>query len=165
MAEITQTQLHELLKYDPETGHFTRLTGRHVGKIAGYQKEPSPGDKPYWAIQIGSRAYQAHRLAWLYMTGEWPKALTDHKDGDSLNNRWLNLREADFSTNTQNSCRRSDNRSGLKGVNYTAARGWKARISLHGRRIHLGRFPTAEAAHAAYKEAAEKLFGEFARVA
>ena len=164
MSGLTHDRLRELLKYDPETGQFTWLvsTAEFVGKIAGFPKR----DRAYWLIQIGPKRYRAHRLAWFYMTGEWPKDLIDHRDGDGLNNRWANLREADSSKNTQNSRRRSDNRSGLKGVNFVARLNkWKSRVSLNGKRIYLGSFATPEAAHAAYAAKAIELHGEFARAA
>lgn len=163
MAMLTHSRLLEILRYDPETGHFTRLVGRRVGKVTGYRNDVGNGFI-YWMIYVEGQVYRAHRLAWFYMTGEWPKALIDHKDCCTLNNRWENLREADHSSNTQNSRIRADNLSGLKGVNFSEGR-WKARISVRGEHVHLGLFPTAEAAHAAYKAAAQRMFGEFARLA
>jgi hypothetical protein len=46
-------------------------------------------------IDIKGKPYLAEHLAWLYVTGEWPKHAIDHVNGDTLDNRWENLRESD----------------------------------------------------------------------
>jgi hypothetical protein len=40
---------------------------------------------------------------------------------------------------------------------------WRAQIGKNGKNVHLGVFPTRQAAHAAYVAAARKHYGEFAR--
>jgi hypothetical protein len=90
--------------------------------------------------------------------------LVDHVNGDGLDNRRSNLRPASHVENARNRARRSDNRSGFKGVQHRDDGRWRARIQAPTRRIHLGIFPTRiEAAHA-YDAAAIELFGEFARL-
>jgi hypothetical protein len=93
---LTAERLRELLDYDPETGVFTRriTTGRNRRWKAGDKVSGRPSATTgYLGIGIGKRRYAAHRLAWLWMTGEWPKNLMDHRDCDRTNNRWVNLRE------------------------------------------------------------------------
>lgn len=88
----------------------------------------------------------------------------DHIDGDGLNNRRSNLRLATPSENARNQRRSRDNTSGFKGVWWhKGRRKWQAQIMAGGRQQYLGLFNTAEAAHAAYCEAAKSLHGEFAR--
>ena len=87
----------------------------------------------------------------------------DHRDGDGLNNRRCNLREATNSQNTCNQGLRRTNVSGFKGV-YKHKRKWRADITLDGQRRFLGLFATPEAAHAAYCKASAELHGEFGRV-
>lgn len=90
----------------------------------------------------------------------------DHKDGNGLNCRRNNLRQATNSQNQRNTRTRVDNTAGFKGVNLCKDRGvWQARIQVEGSRIHLGFFTTAEDAHAAYARASAALHGEFGRVA
>jgi hypothetical protein len=86
----------------------------------------------------------------------------DHIDGDGLNCQRYNLRPCTPLENARNSRRRSDNTSGFKGVLKAWGSRWKAFIYLDGQYNHLGCFDTAKSAHAAYIEAARKLFGEFA---
>lgn len=90
----------------------------------------------------------------------------DHKDGNGLNCRRNNLRQATNSQNQQNTRTRVDNTAGFKGVKRCKDRDvWQARIQVEGSRLHLGFFSTAEAAHAAYTTASGTLHGEFGRVA
>jgi HNH endonuclease/AP2 domain len=108
--------------------------------------------------------YNEHQLAWFYMTGRWPKPTIDHRDGDSTNNRWNNLRQATASQNNANRRRPRNNTSGYKGVYRGRRPGqWRAQIGKNGRTKYLGTFPTRQAAHAAYVAAARKHYGEFAR--
>lgn len=99
------------------------------------------------------------------MTGAWPEREVDHRDGDPKNNRWNNLRLATSSQNKMNGVRRSDNTSGYRGVWFEKRRShWVAEILADGIKRHLGSFPTAEAAAAAYAEAAARIHGKFANL-
>ena len=98
---ITQARLKELLRYDPETGVFTwRATGkgRRLNRQAGTVQATG-----YLTITIDWRIHLAHRLAFLYVVGDWPPNEIDHIDGDQSNNRWCNLRPATRSQNMANS--------------------------------------------------------------
>lgn len=152
-ANLTAARLRELLHYDPETGVFTRLvwtsSKANVGDEAG-----SVDDNGYIRICVDRKRYRAHRLAWLYMTGEWPKRLIDHEDTDPGNNRWKNLREANHSTNAQNLRRpHKDGGSGHLGVTWEARRElWSVRIWDGEHNRFVGYFDNAEEGHAAYVE-------------
>ena len=144
------------LKYDPDTGHFTRN-----GRRAGYVNRALG----YVLISVGNKPVYAHRLAFAIMAGRSP-AEVDHVNGDKSDNRWSNLREASHQENMCNSRKRADNASGFKGVCFfKRTRKWIAYINAGGKRLHLGYFPTAELAHEAYKAASRKHHGEFGRVA
>jgi hypothetical protein len=116
-------------------------------------------------IKIFGRLYKAHRLAWLYIKGEWPTLDVEHKNLKKSDNRWKNLRESDDSGNQANTGRRRDNNSGFKSVHRRSDGKYRARVQRNGKRISLGSFATPEAAHAAYVKAAKKHFGKFARAA
>lgn len=90
-------------------------------------------------------------------------ALVDHVNGNALDNRRANLREATYTENVRNTKKRP-NRSGYKGVTWHSKTGkWHAGITVNKRRISLGYYSDpAEAAHA-YDHAARQHFGEFAR--
>lgn len=164
MAELTQERLRELLHYDLGTGIFRwRIsTGRKIkaGSVAG-----SRMGNGYIHIGIDSRKYQAHRLAWLYVNGEWPSKDIDHKNNVKDDNRIGNLRLATMSQNIANARRRSDNTSGFKGVSWKKRDSkWCARIRDGNKYRHLGLFTDPADAAKAYDAAAIELHGEFARL-
>jgi hypothetical protein len=93
-----------------------------------------------------------------------PGAMVDHIDGDGLNNRRSNLREATRGQNACNAKTRADNKSGFKGVSLHRTSGkWHAYINRNGRRHSLGYFETSEAAARAYALASPQMHGVFAR--
>lgn len=160
---LSAETLRTLLNYDPETGIFTWRSEHgnwRIGQVAGYPDRN--GTYRYRRIHLCGRIYRAHRLAWLWMTGDWPPDGIDHRNLNPKDNRWANLRAADQSQNMANQKPRAA--CGFKGVKQNGRR-WHARIRKDYRYISLGSFATAEEAYAAYREAATRLFGEFARVA
>lgn len=124
---ITATRLRELLHYDPETGLFTWKVARQGTRAGAFAGALNHG---YLRITIDWRHYPAHRLAWLYMTGEWPADLIDHINLVSDDNRFVNLRQATRAQNMHNSARPRTNTSGVKGVSRYAGR-WKAQIKVN----------------------------------
>lgn len=165
-TSVSALRLRAVFKYDPDAGTFTWLIDTHGngGHIKSGSSVKGSIIQGRWFIGIDGRRYAAHRLAWLYMTGEWPKEI-DHANGDPLDNRWCNLREATRSQNNANVKLKRHNTSGYKGVSWDSERGlWKAQICVNNARKQLGRFENIEAAAAAYKTAAKEHFGEFARL-
>ena len=168
---ITHAQLLELIKYDPDTGLFTVLkaTRRLVeGTVLNRnyfwngRRQPVRNTAVY-VQQHGN--FRAGKLAWFYMTGEWPEIDIDHRDNDGWNQRWENLRLATRSQNQANTRRYESNSSGLKCVFPSGGkkRPWRSQIQKDGQRISLGRFETKQEAFAAYVEAAKSVHGEYAR--
>lgn len=163
MSTLTAERLRFLLSYDPNTGKFIRLVGGK-GFRAGFPAGDLHKASGYAYIGIDRKRYRAHRLAWLYMTGEWPIEV-DHMNGDRSDNRWGNLRLATRSQNNANGKRRSDNTSGHKGVNWVArANLWRAYVNFDGKQKHIGYFKDVDSAIAARIKAAKSQFGEFARL-
>ncbi|HWH74506.1 MAG TPA: HNH endonuclease [Methylibium sp.] len=171
--KITATELRELVHYDQATGVFTWKVDRiartpngmaRVNARAGdiIRGTPMKGEHPYLVVTILGRVYLLHRLAFLYVTGEWPKANVDHRDGNCANNAWKNLREAAGSINQQNlRGAMATNKVGLLGVTKInrpgVAKPFRANIRADGRFHYLGAFPTAEEAHQAYLAAKRRL--------
>lgn len=142
-------RLRELLHYDPATGVFTRLVRTSnrikVGDVAG-----SANSEGYIRICVEGSEYYAHRLAWLYTTGLWPKEQIDHINGVRDDNKWSNLREATVAQNQQNLRKaRNGNKCGLLGVSEHYGR-WRAKIKVNGSQINIGTFDTPIDAHEAY---------------
>lgn len=160
---ISQKELKRRFSYDPLVGDFRHLTAirnKPVGAIAGNRCDG------YIIMAIDGVKYKAHRLAWLYFYGDWPKGDIDHIDGDRSNNAIENLREASRSQNLANQGKNRRGTSKYKGVCFDKNRGkWSAHISFQRKHLALGRFETEEMAAKAYADKAVELFGEFARSA
>lgn len=166
---ITQEYLKSALDYDPETGTFVwkhREGMQPVWNVRYARKKAGHADKDnYWIVGIDNTQYKAHRLAWLYMTGEWPSEI-DHIDLDQSNNVFANLREVTSAQNKYNQGRSRTNTTGLKGVTYNKnARKWLAQISINDVNKYLGIYNCPAAAYFAYCIEAHKNRGEYARYA
>lgn len=162
---MTNDELKHILSYDKHTGLFTWLvrpsTHVRIGDIAGRIDHEG-----YRIIGIGRRKFRAHRLAWFWMTGAWPKADIDHGNLDRSDNRWINLRDATRSQNKANAKPPATNTSGFKGASWHKIKQqWRATIKIDGKPRHIGFFPSVEEAHDAYCATAKAVFGEFSRSA
>jgi len=105
-----------------------------------------------------------HRLAFLYMTGSFPKNDVDHKDSNGLNNKWVNLRESTYSQNAKNRLLNSNSTSKIKGVSFHKKnKKWVAYVNNNSSRYYLGLFTKIEDAESAVKKMREKLHGEFCK--
>ena len=158
---LTQSRLKDLIHYDPHTGAFTWAKARpgaalgapcgRVSKTTGYRD-----------IGVDKKLHRANRLAWLYMTGEWPDGQVDHKNRIKHDDRWDNLRLATRSQNGANVDTKESNTSGHVGVSWDKGRQkWLAQIRIGGIKKNLGRFTEKADAIAKYQEAAKSEFGEF----
>lgn len=128
--KISLIELKEALSYDEASGKFTwRLDrpvrhfktpsahkvylSRFAGKVAGCNQKVS--DLIYTTIRIKGVLYLAHRLAWFYNYEEWPKII-DHANGDTLDNRMVNLKNGDSVDSGRNCKLSKNNTSGVNGV-------------------------------------------------
>jgi len=152
---INQTELKKVLSYNQYTGEFTWLkrgrsyfasyrsycswNAKHAGIIAGSLHLGSRG-KTYVHIHINGVTYKAHRLAYLYMIGEWPDEI-DHDDGDGVNNEWVNINSV---TRQKNGCNKrlpSNNTSGVVGVGWSnSSNKWQSYIKVKQENIYLGKY-------------------------
>lgn len=159
----SKAEINALLLYNPDTGIFTWKVSPNsnvpAGRVAGTKRGAG-----YWAIRMNGGAYQAHRLAWVVMTGEPPSHDIDHINGIRDDNRWANLRSATMSQNCANSTKQRNNCTGYKGVSTLthSPNRWQAQIHINGKNNYLGIFTSPELAHEAYMKAAREAHGEFA---
>ncbi|MFM0554788.1 HNH endonuclease [Paraburkholderia sediminicola] len=158
---LTQEMLQSILHYNPETGVFTYLNDskhKEAGQEAGYIKSQG-----YREIHVAGKNYYAHRLAFLFMTGSFPKECVDHINNNRLDNRWCNLRNATRAENMRNRPKLKSNTSGVTGVCWQRAmKKWCAYINLNRKRHELGHFDSLDEAASVVKAARERLHGEFA---
>lgn len=146
---VSYVRLIEVLAYEPKTGRFMWRIGKRAGQVAG-----SLDRYGYRRIQVDSRCYRAHRLAWFYMNGRWPVGDVDHRFGMKDDNRIAELRDVSEAENSQNQRNaRSDSKTGYLGVTQLPNGKFQASIKVDDRSIYLGSFDTPEDAHGAYVEA------------
>jgi hypothetical protein len=160
-------QLRECLSYDAERGRLVWVKRPHPkanlvvpGALAG-----SVHGDCYRRISFAGTRHLEHRVIWAIVHGYDSPFQIDHVNGDTFDNRIENLREATQSQNMANRVISGKRVGSKKGAFYYKRHQlWAANIGFNKKRIHLGYFQTEEEAHAAYREAALRLFGEFARV-
>ena len=144
---ITQEYLKFILNYNEITGIFTwenRPSNRiQLKQIAGCEQKIG-----YITIQINKKHYKAHRLAWLYVYGEWPKNQIDHINGIRNDNRIENLRDVSVRENSSNGVEHRNNK--LIGAYITKDKKWKSQIQINKKLIYLGIYNTELEAHNAY---------------
>ena len=146
---LSAGRLRRLLDYDPATGIFTHKVSRGIakrGSIAG-----TVNSQGYRQIGVDGRLYYASRLAYLWMTGEWPPEEMDHIDRNPTDDRWENLRAVSRSGNNRNRKlpRQSDLPVGVKPHGH----GFQAKIRVNGKIHYLGTYGTPESAASAYQRA------------
>lgn len=156
---MTQEELKKALRYDPETGLFVWLRSFRGKKKADAGYIDLYG---YRNIRCHGPLYKAHRLAWLYIYGEWPSGEIDHINGVPGDNRIANLRIATRSQQNANNKLRCNNTTGFKGVSRVNGR-FGAYVRINKKSTYLGTFDTAEEAHKAYVDAAREAYGLYAR--
>lgn len=156
-APLTHGRLLERLHYDPTTGIFRWRTApggkAKAGDVAGYLNDG------YVKITLDGATYSAHRLAWAYVTGDWPEGEVDHWNGVRHDNCWTNLRDITHRANMENQrVARKTNKLGVLGVSkHHRSDRYRASINVGGKIHRLGWFDTPEAAHATYVQAKREL--------
>jgi len=152
---------NDRFKYDPSNG----------GSSLVYKKDVVSGTRPirkgspagckhgkYWVITVDKRQYKVHRIVWLLHSGKDFDTQIDHINGDGLDNRIENLREATSADNRQNIAVLRNNRSGFIGVAWQeATKRWTASIMVNGVRKFLGYYQTPEEGFEAYTKAKREL--------
>jgi hypothetical protein len=161
--ELTAQVLRELIAYDPVTGLLEwrprerkwfktqSYCDRWNNRYAGQPAFCTPCSTGYLRGRLFDTEYLTHRVAWLYMTGNWPKEV-DHINHIKSDNRWENLRNVSLLENRRNQSLQSRNTSGVTGVTRSRSK-WQAMIMTSEGRVYLGRFEKKEDAVAARKQA------------
>lgn len=162
-AKPTAERVRELLIYDHQTGVFTRRIDVVVGFGRVHKAGTAVGcvdkDSGYVVLSIDGKRHRAHRIAWLYVHGEWPAHDVDHRDTIRDHNWIENLWPVTRQVNLQNKRRANKtSQSGVLGVCWDSARGkWRADISVDDKNVYIGRFEDLEDARSAYVEAKRRV--------
>ena len=143
-------RLRAACRYCPDTGELywqrspyetTAWNNKYAGKRAFISV-----NNGYHRGKFMQTGMQASNVAWFLHCGEWPQHIVDHLDGDTLNDRWLNLEAKTQSENLLN-CKRTKNRYGLPGVEPVGG-GYTAMVCLNRKKQRLSVHDTPEAAYA-----------------
>jgi len=154
---ITQEKLKELVDY--VDGKLIAKTNSKCRKIG--DELSSLTDKGYLKSSVDGKSYRVHRLVFLYHHGYMPIQV-DHIDGNRINNKIENLRDATSSQNNQN--RKTTSSSGIKGVVWhKQSKKWVASICVNRKSVHLGSFLSIEEAALVANKARQSAHGEFYR--
>jgi len=162
----TPQELREFLRYEPKTGKLfwkprdvsffktDRACNSWNAKYENKEALTACKSGGYRHGCILSRQHLAHRVAWALHHGVWPSDQIDHINGDTADNRILNLRVVTPQENQMNTKMRRNNTSGVMGVGWRNDMAkWAANIQIEGRRKHLGLFEDKSDAIAARSEA------------
>lgn len=164
---ITQQELQKIIRYDPETGVAVWRIGHRIGKRIGHIIVGACiRNKPYryWSNKgFGRKNKPFSHVVFFYMTGRWPADEMDHINRDTLDDRWVNLREATrFQNEANKRAANSNSKTGFRGVRPIRGR-YQANIYRYGERRVLGYFDTPQEASAVYLRAAAEVDGRFFR--
>jgi len=171
---LSQKYLKEILNYDAVSGdfHWKARKPEHFidGKFHGKESKAKmwnvkfAGEKAggerlgYIGVSINNRIYMAHRLAWLYVYGCWPKQQLDHINRDGTDNKISNLRDVTRRENNLNVGLDNRNTSGVSGVIFDKSRRkWSAKITINYKVTTLGRFDDMDDAIKARRKAEREM--------
>ena len=128
---LTQARLKEVLSYDISTGIFTCITGSMTGWM----------NYGYLHYTIDGVNYKAHRLVFLYITGQFPLGNVDHVNHARKDNRYCNLRDVSTLENNKNLSMNRNNKSSVNGVSWSKSRQrWCVYGSKNNKTVALGRY-------------------------
>lgn len=110
----------------------------------------APHSKNYYTYaKIDNKRVALHRL----ILDTPADLVTDHENGDGLDNRVINLRAVTHKTNMRNLTLYTNNKYGQSGVYKVRSGRFIASIRLNGKQTHIGTYNTVEEAIEARKEA------------
>lgn len=153
---IQHKRIKEALKYNPDTGVFTSRYN------SGLYIKGSFNDKGYLIICVNGRRYQAHKLAWFYMTGKWSRKNIDHINGNPADNRFSNLRREATPDNSHNLMLSKFNASGARCVHFAKSdKKWVATVQHLGQPYYLGRYSERSKAIKAVNQFLKRFSNDF----
>lgn len=119
-------------------------------------------DRPgYASTKIDGKNVSMHK----FIMGESDGKVIDHINGDTLDNRKLNLRFCTHQQNLWNRHKRKQTQSKYIGLSKGRNRKkWQVQILIDGKKKTIGQFESEEDAARAYDKVARKYYGEFAPV-
>lgn len=123
--------------------------------LSGFRWRSLPAG--YVVTRIGGKLIYLHRL----LMNPRRKQVVDHINNNPLDNRKSNLRVCSQGQNLYNSVSKNSNGKGVTW--HIPSRAWRATIGFKKKQIHLGVFSLKSEAQAAYRIAALRLAGPYAK--
>jgi hypothetical protein len=165
MKELSKEVINHLFTIDLERGIFywknpSKFHNEVIGKEAGCSRAGRSGKK-YWIIKINGYPYKRGHLLFLFINGKFPSPCIDHINGNSLDDRPINLREATF---LQNAWNHKSHKRRLKlpmGVRSQKSGNYEARITYKGKQLHLGAYKTVKEAELIYIAKRKELYANY----
>jgi hypothetical protein len=159
--------LQTRISVDVEAGrvYWIDATKHHAplnGKEAGSPRKSSHTGKFYWHVKVDTQPLKRSHLVFLFAHGRWPGLQIDHINGESLDDRIENLREATVTQNAWNHKSRRKSSSTPMGVRVTREGKYQARIAVNKKQIAIGTFDTPDLASQAYQQKRKEFFNEYA---
>lgn len=160
-------EINEIFRLDSETGKIywvspSKYHKKVIGKEAG-SLQIGGAEKFYWTVTLNNKKIKRSHIVFYMTNGYWPKPCVDHINGDSLDDRPKNLRQATFEQNAWNHKKRKRRIQLPMGVRKITNSGrFQARIVYKKQTYHLGAFDTPHEAQQVYLVKRKEFFGEFA---
>lgn len=158
---------NEVFRLDTETGRlfWEKPPKNHAEKLGREAGAVAPGNgrtKPYWQVRAFNKTFKRSRVIFYMIHGRWPEPAVDHANGNSLDDRPVNLRECTYAENAVNSSPHSRMHELPRGVYLTKQGRFMARITRDGVTSSLGVYDAPETAQRIYEDARREAFGDFA---
>lgn len=158
---MNQDQLKSILYYHQDSGVFYWRISSNM-RIKPWDTAGKFDSDGYLQIRFAGKDYKAHRLAWLYVNGEFPNCQIDHINGIRKDNRICNLRTATIKQNAENRRISKKNTSGFRGVTLQKRTGkWQAQMTHNGKMLYLGLHSTPEEASAVVSAKRAELYTHY----
>ena len=155
---INQETVRKLFHYDAESGMLLWRNG-NGRNVKPWQEAKAKNANGYYTAKINGKSYLTHRLAWLYVYGEFPKEDIDHKNRIRNDNRLCNLRAVSRTDNCQNISLPSHNKSGHIGVSWFKSHNcWTVYVKVNKKNKWLGYYKNLDDAIAARKEGEKQYY-------
>jgi hypothetical protein len=147
-----EDKIKEYIMYNAETGELSwkrSYREKRKGEVIANKC------RGYIRFSFMRKVYQGHRVAWLLQFGKWPDQVIDHIDGNTSNNRILNLRDVSLKENFQGFRKLSPrNKTGVTGVTWSEKKKcYTATKTMNGIPKFLGCFDSIGEAAEAYSKA------------